>query len=51
MKNEITEKKSTMMAQVSAKKHTVIILEQQLVAQEKRLRLLVDIIEKNERLW
>ncbi|CAI6361514.1 unnamed protein product [Macrosiphum euphorbiae] len=50
LKNEITEKKSAMMAQVSAKKQTVIILEQELAAQEKRLRLLTDITEKNERL-
>jgi len=39
-----------MMAQVSAKKQTVIILEQELAAQEKRLRLLTDVTEKNERL-
>ncbi|CAH1736377.1 uncharacterized protein LOC114120050 isoform X1 [Aphis gossypii] len=50
MKNEITEKKTAMMAQVSAKKQTVIILEQELTAQEKRLRLLTDVTEKNERI-
>ncbi|KAL5234566.1 hypothetical protein ACI65C_001976 [Semiaphis heraclei] len=50
LKNEITEKKTAMMAQVSAKKQTVIILEQELAAQEKRLRLLTDVTEKNERL-
>lgn len=38
------------MAQVSAKKQTVRILEQELAAQEKRLRLLTDITEKNEKL-
>jgi hypothetical protein len=50
MKNEITEKKTAMMAQVSAKKQTVIILEQELTAQEKRLRLLSDVTEKNEKI-
>lgn len=46
----MSEKKSTMMAQVSAKKQTVVILEQELAAQEKRLRLLTDVTDKNERL-
>jgi DNA-binding XRE family transcriptional regulator len=50
LKNEVTEKKSTMMAQISAKKQTLITLEQELAAQEKRLRLLTDVTEKNERL-
>lgn len=50
MKNEVTEKKTTMMAQVSAKKQTVIILEQELAAQEKRLRLLTDVTKKNKSL-
>ncbi|XP_050523408.1 uncharacterized protein LOC126895507 [Daktulosphaira vitifoliae] len=50
MKNEVTEKKTAMMGQVSAKKQTVITLEQELSAQEKRLRLLTDITEKNDRL-
>jgi len=43
-------KKSAMMAQISAKKQTVIILEQELAAQEKRLRLLTDVTEKYEKL-
>lgn len=51
LKNEVTEKKSAMMAQVSAKKQTAIILEQELAALEKRLRLLTDVTEKNERIF
>lgn len=50
MKNEVTEKKSAMMAQISSKKQTFLILEQELVAQEKRIRLLTDVTEKNEKL-
>jgi len=50
LKNEITKKKSAMMRQVSAKKQTAIILEQELAAHEKRLRLLTDVTEKNERI-
>lgn len=38
------------MAQVSLKKQTVVLLEQELAAQEKRLRLLTDVTEKNEKL-
>lgn len=50
MKNEVIEKKSLMMAKVSEKKQINIILEQELAAHEKRLRLLVEIIEKNNKL-
>jgi len=50
MQNEITEKKNGMMAQVGTKKQMVITLEQELVAQEKRLRLLTEVIEKNDKL-
>lgn len=38
------------MAQVSSKKQMVALLEQEFIAQEKRLRLLTDLTEKNERL-
>lgn len=38
------------MAQVSAKKKIVLTLEEELIAQEKRLRLLTDVTEKNENL-
>lgn len=50
MKNETIEKKSNMMAKISAKKQTFMIMEQEFIAQEKRLRLMTDIIEKNEKL-
>lgn len=39
-----------MMAQISSKKQTFLILEQELAAQEKRIRLLTDVTEKNEKL-
>lgn len=50
IKNEIVEKKSALMTQLSEKKQTFLILKQELAAQEKRLRLLTDVIEKNQRL-
>lgn len=50
MKNEVTDKKSSMMTKISAKKQTFVIMEQELVAQEKRLRLISEVIEKNEKL-
>lgn len=50
VKSQTTEKKSAMMAQVSLKKQTLVLLEQELTAQEKWLRLLTDITEKNEKL-
>lgn len=36
-----------MISQITAKKQTVVILEQELEAQEKRLNLLIGITEKN----
>lgn len=50
MKKDAVEKKSAMMAQVTAKKQIVITLEQELAAQEKRYNLLLDVTEKNNRL-
>lgn len=51
IKNEVTEKKTIMMEQITLKKQTVIILENELEAQEKRLHLLNDVTEKNKTLW
>ncbi|VVC42016.1 Kinetochore protein Nuf2 [Cinara cedri] len=48
LKNEVTERKTLTMAQISAKKQTVLIMEQELEAQEKRLRLLTDVTEMNK---
>lgn len=50
LKNEVTEKKFSMMTKISEKKQIIIILEQELAAQDKRLRLLIDVTEKNKQL-